>query len=350
DPQDASDRMKILHAADDSITLASGDTEVNIILEDELGGGYGWIVLSADALVQHKTEAAIHHLINNLDPLAFLSKRLGTPTGLTTTRLEIESAAGDVTIRKIDGRWYLGDQDTRERALSNIMTGFTNVPGYLNIPNAVDVVRYLPLETDNPAAYGLDQARIVIRYTETPGGHGETQTAEIRVGSPADPEKKTYFLSYQAPDSERPIFAVMPWDYATVLARPVDDFRDPRVIETQPALVQAVAGEGLGGSFLIEFQVGEAAPEHAAITAALGGLAEARADDYLPADQLPGRAFASLSITPRIGGQAESLRVYDLATPSDNGDRYVWVLRNNEAVAMRIPRQVIVDFFESGPP
>ncbi|MEM9021310.1 MAG: hypothetical protein AAGC44_12150, partial [Planctomycetota bacterium] len=47
DPQDASDRMKILHAADDSITLASGDTEVNIILEDELGGGYGWIVLSA---------------------------------------------------------------------------------------------------------------------------------------------------------------------------------------------------------------------------------------------------------------------------------------------------------------
>lgn len=325
-----------------AITLDAQGRRITLVAGETLGGGYCRVTLQQnEKQTRHTTEVALHHLLTKLDLTALLANRLDTPTALTAQRVEINSEAGRVVLRREASRWYLGESGTDQRALSTFIDGFTSVPGYLNIPLAADVLRYLPLETDNPAAYGLDQPRAVVRYTLTGSGEaGEARTAELRVGSPADNEKKTYFVSYRGPDSDRPVYAVMPWDFAAVLAKSADDFRDPRVMEIQPGLIGQVRGQGYQQLFSVP---NDDSPDLYDVKEALKGLYDVRSEKYARTEDVDSAIpIVELRLTSRLNDELLVIRAYD----DPNSETHKWVVRDREAVALYIPEAVLKAFFE----
>jgi len=335
-------------AADYAIALHANDQHVTVSLRETLGGGYSRVTLEhGDTQARYTTEIALHHLLTNIDPTALLASRLDTPTALTAQHVEIDSAAGDIVLRKVDSRWYLGEQGTDQRALSVFLDGFTSVPGYLNITGAADIVQYLPLDTDNPATMGLDRPRAVLRYTLAGEDDGTARTAELRVGSPADLEKKTYFVSYRGPESDRSVYCVLPWNFSAVLVRPADDFRDPRVMETQPGLIESLGGgRSDTGQFLLEMpqaQQGQVDP----LANALTQLAASRAVGFVSVTVLPDEPIGYLTFKSRIGNEAEQLRFYtDPDTTPENEGQTILVVRNDESIALRILAEPINHVFD----
>ena len=326
-----------------TVTLHAGDDLLTLHFGSQIGNGLGRIHLNeTDDTYIIKDD--LHNLLTSLAPSAMLASRLSTPTDIVSRRIEIISDRGEVTLHRINSKWYL-DEQGRERALSEPLDDYIDVAGYLNIPNASDIVKFESLPAGDLASYGFSHPRLVVRYTYVDTDF-TTKTSVLTIASPYDSSGKNYYATYTMQDDPQPVVFVLPAEFSIVMARIADEFRDPRLIETHPAKIASLRIEPAGAapvelSFTSDQAEATGLPEGAQLNQAranelINALATGRAMAYepLPLDQ--GEVLSTVTVSPHIGSHSERFEVLTdhLFTRRQST---VLIRRANEPVVMRVP-------------
>jgi hypothetical protein len=138
---------------------------------------YRYVKLLDRPWVVRVSEATIEDLVPNL--LDWRDPRVTRVKAADATRIELTVGADSATLSKVDGRWQgSGDlAELEQPALTNLLEAFEDV-------NAIDYVE----EAENPAKYGLDAPRAVVKVTTS----GAVAPTELKIGANTSSGRNTY--------------------------------------------------------------------------------------------------------------------------------------------------------------
>lgn len=306
-----------------AILTLHGEGEPRVVtFGRSLGGGLAQV--QVDSGETRLVDNILHDFFDRYDPVDLLSKQLTLPTAYNTDTFAVQTLEGDTRLVRDDDRWLI-DGDPSQPALSEPVPGYADIEGYLNIPNATKLERFVPLAEGiaNPAAYGLsaETARVRIDY-DYRDARGQERVATLSIGAPADPAGASYYATVTEPGQAASVVFVLPADYAIVLGKPADAFRDPRVFlapldEVERLVVEPDGHTGwwLGltdarGSILAPGRASGAGVDR--LRGALEGLIAQRAQGYVELATLDGGWGNPMRITlqPTHGREPEVVTIY----------------------------------------
>jgi len=337
-----------------------GDTRV-ILFDDTLGGGLGRV--RVDNRGPRLVGDVLHDFLKRYDPVDLLSNQLNLPNAYNTLAFTLTTRDDRIEFRQHDGRWFI-DDTYGQPVLDEPVEGCIDIAGYLNIPNATKIERFVPVAVanNNPTAYGLDdpEARVRIDYFYN-AGDGQTRSATLTIGAPADPERNSYYAAVSEPGQPGSAVFVLPAEFSIVLSKTMTDFIDPRVYSITPAQVGRVELLGAWSLPLADERGSLIDPRrarsgsYAELRSVLEPLLSARSRDYQNYWETRGRwrEAARLRIVPTLGGEPELVTFFKPAPPSDTaaqepGDTDYLALREHESVGMRIPAELVEALIEVG--
>ncbi|MEM9414483.1 MAG: DUF4340 domain-containing protein [Planctomycetota bacterium] len=340
------------------LALTGKDTEHTVRLGPRVGGGMG--ALQRDGQTPRLVNDTLHGFFERYDPTDLLSKQLATPSAYSTSRFTITTPQSNTRLQRIDEQWYI-DADTAQPALSEPVDGYPDVAGYLNIPNANPIERFVIQTGDDLAPYGLAQPSVRIDY-EVPGSDGQTKSSSLLIGSPTDAQNTSYFATYFQEGDLRPVVFVLPAEFSIVMAKSADDFRDPRLFTTPPLEIERidVQGEDNWTLHLTDDRGSIITParsisgDAARLRERVAALAGATAKGYMSPADVEDEPYPPVTITvvPTLGRPAERVTFYYWdSTPqleNEDGELHVIAVREGETVGMLIPWRVFEQFGELG--
>lgn len=317
-----------------------------------LGGGIAPIA-SGDAEPRLVADR-LHDFFERYDPTDLLSKQLATPSAFATTAFTVTTPGGTVNLTEGDGRWHINN-DPAQPALGEPIAGYIDIAGYLNIPNATPIERFVTGPIKDLAPYGLTRPLIRIDY-ESLKPDGTATTTALLIGSPTDSTATAYFASYQTEYQRQPVVFVLPAEFSIVMAKSADDFRDPRVFRTPPVEIDLVAFGSEWSLALTDDRGSIIAPRRATFGDAallrdrLAGLLEATAVGYINVIMLEstGEPPITVTVTPTLGRPAEVVTFHDIADlpdiANDEGTPYCVAVREGESIGLIIPYSAVERF------
>ncbi|XAL99200.1 DUF4340 domain-containing protein [Phycisphaeraceae bacterium D3-23] len=329
------------------LVLTGSDTTHTVFLGPRVGGGMGSILRGNQS--PRLVADTLHGFFERYDPTDLLSKQLATPTAYGTTRFTVTTPQATTHLEQIDDQWYI-DGDTAQPALNHPVAGYADIAGYLNIPSATPIERFVVQPGADLSPYGLRRPSVRIDY-ETPGLDGETDTSTLLIGSPTDAQRTSYFATYFHEGETRPVVFVLPAEFSIVMAKSADDFRDPRLFTTPPLEIERIEVRGEEnwainltderGSIITPSRSisGDAALLRERVTA----LVTANAKGYMDPAEVDAEPYppVTISVVPTLGRPAERVTFYYWdSTPqlaNEAGEQHVIAIRESETRGMLIP-------------
>lgn len=342
------------------LILNHGGEETSLWFSGRLGAGRAVITrVQGEAFTNINTTDALIDLFDELDADTYYDNRMTPPLMPEVGQIEINTPQGNSTLVQEDGRWWIQHEEGKERALETGLPGHLGINNYFAHLEAVELIEKQPSpREENLAAFGLSKPLISVRFVTTETDQSVIGDAyEIHIGTPADPEDRTRYISNGNNGvATLPVFTV-DTTVALAFAQDATAFRDPRMIATPSNLIALIELRfGEGAMEAIELFSGQPPtfrkfngeqrlipPKRAADL--LKALSEARASAYVPINLSKWDKWVSVMITPRLDGKPERLTVYD--DPSSNTDQPTMLVhRANEPVALRVPKAAVAGLID----
>ncbi|MBX2850986.1 MAG: hypothetical protein KTR15_04475 [Phycisphaeraceae bacterium] len=308
----------------------------------------------------HTTDA-LHDYFEVFDPDVYYAKSFDPPLMPEVGRIEITTPEGHSVLVQDKGRWWIEHEGGRERALEIGLDGYTGINNYFNLFKAAELIeKQTHYPTNGMASFGLEKPLISARFVPLGEDPGEPSNGyETHIGTPADPQDQTRYISNgYAGKATHPVFTV-DTKIALAFAQDATAFRDPRIIVTPTALIDAI--------MLIDSKLGNADsfikfyPDHAmlmrgvsgggtklglaGVTDMLTALSNMRATEYVSLPSGDAELIRTVVIKPKLQGEAEVFDVM-LDLRSDQDELTVLIRRGKEPVALRVPRSAVAGFLD----
>lgn len=334
-----------------ALVFGDGEQETTIWLGKRLGGGRAGIaVRKRNSTQNYVVQDSLQELFDNLDTRLFYDSKIDPPLMPDTLRVEIVAQGKRSALEQVNGRWWIGSDPPRERALARGLPKHAGVNNYFELIRTIQIKRHIGYDdANNHAAFGLDRPLIAIRFVPIADTN---PTRVLNVGVPGDPTDQTRFVSFGRADDPHPAVFTVDTPTALALGQSATAFRDPRLIATPSALIESISVTTPddnthqlsfntdGTAELIRNQDDPVTLQHPAPAMLTTSLYDARATDYLSQPPPGAEPILTARLTARLNGEPESFTLYtDPQADADNPT--VLVRRSDESVLLRVERNAV---------
>jgi hypothetical protein len=325
--------------------------EHTIKLSSRPVGGSGYALIDDRPRVYVVLDG-LHNAALAQKPKQWRARSLDAPTAAQADRVQLAHGNTDVTLHKLDGDWFIGDEGT-QRADQAAVTGL------LDAVKAIYVKEFAADAPESLAPFGLDDPQATL-HVHRPGLEDKPAVQHsLTIGGAADLAETASYAMWVTQRGDEPavgrgvVFSVN--NNSLKALRPTtDDLRDPTITPVERFDITGLRIERETGQTIHLLRDGSTyrfadndsgdtppfEPDRQAANALLDAILNTNAAGYLPGYTPQTPRLATIDLTTRTGDGGESIAVYD-----GPDDEHVVTLRSGETVGYRIKRSDLEPVF-----